>query len=107
MAKPTAVQVASFLGQGEDANVVALAEVHLPLITEMARTHTRGVGFNDNDEPNDAISAVIVTATARLVSNPTSLQSSQAGPMMARHTVFQGWTLIELSVLDGHRRKAA
>lgn len=107
MSAPTATQVAEFLGQGDNTQLLALVGVHLPLITEMARTHTRGVGFDANDEPNDAISAVIVSATARLASNPTSTQSSQAGPFMTRHTVFQGWSLIELSVLDAHRRKAA
>lgn len=106
MTAPTAQQVAEYLGQGSSDQVVALAGVHLPLITEMARTHTRGVGFADA-LPNAAISAVIVSATARIVANPDSVQSSQAGPFMERRTVFQGWTLLERSVLDAHRRRAA
>lgn len=107
MAMPQAALVAAFLGQGDDPQVIALAGVHLPLITEMARTHTRGVGFDEADEPNAAIASVIVSATARIVSNPSSHQMAQAGPMTVRHTVFVGWSLVELSVLDAHRRKAA
>lgn len=107
MAAPQASQVAAFLGKSDDEHVIALAEVHLPLITEMARTHTRGIGFDEQDEPNAAISAVIVSAASRLVSNPSSTQMEQAGPFTARHTVFQGWNLLERAVLDAHRRKAA
>lgn len=103
----TAQAVADFLGRGDDTNIVALAGNHLPLITEMARTHTRGIGFDEADLPNSAISAVIVSATARLVNNPELLQSEQIGDYSARYTTFQGWSILERAVLDAHRRKAA
>ena len=106
MSAPTAAQVAAYLGQSDNEHLVALAGVHLPLITEMARTHTRGVGFTDGI-PNEAIAAVIVSATARITSNPASKQMDQAGPFTTRYTVFQGWSLLERSVLDAHRRRAA
>ncbi|MFC5337523.1 hypothetical protein [Leucobacter denitrificans] len=106
MAAVTAADVAKFLGRGGDTSLVALAGDHLPLVTEMARMHTRGVGFDDG-EPNDAIAAVIVSATARLTNNPELLQSEQIGDYSARYTTFQGWSILERAVLDAHRRKAA
>lgn len=106
MALVTAQDVAVFLGRGDDTQVVALAGEHLPLVTEMARTYTRGVGFK-GDVPNDAIAAVITSATARLTNNPELLQTEQIGDYTARYTTFQGWSLIERQVLDAHRRRAA
>lgn len=106
MATVTAADVAVFLGRGDDNALVALAGAHLPLVTEMARTHTRGVGFV-GDIPNAAIASVITSATARLANNPELLQSEQIGDYSARYTTFQGWSIIERAVLDSHRRKAA
>ncbi|MFV0432535.1 MAG: hypothetical protein ACK5LO_00925 [Leucobacter sp.] len=106
MALVTAHDVAVFLGRGDDTKLVALADAHLPLVTEMARTYTRGVGFTDGI-PNDALAAVITSATARLANNPELLQTEQIGDYSARYTTFQGWSLIERQVLDAHRRRAA
>jgi hypothetical protein len=105
MANVTAADVAAFLGRGDDTNLVALAGVHLPLVTELARNHTRGVGFDP--DPVDAINSVITSATARLVNNPELLQSEQIGDYSARYTTFQGWSIVERAVLDSYRRKAA
>lgn len=106
MAFVTASDVAKFLGRGDDSSLVSLAGEHLPLVKEMAKTHTRGVGFSEG-VPNDAIAAVITSATARLVNNPELIQSEQIGDYSARYTVFQGWSIVERAVLDAHRRKAA
>lgn len=106
MAAVTATSVANFLGRGDDPSLVALAGEHLPLVTEMARMHTRGIGFDD-DTPNAAIASVITSATARLTNNPELLQSEQIGDYSARYTTFQGWSILERAVLDAHRRKAA
>ncbi len=106
MAEVTAADVANFLGRGDDPSLVTLAGEHLPLVTEMARTHTRGVGFTGN-VPNDAIASVITSATARLTNNPELLQSEQIGDYSARYTTFQGCSILERAVLDAHRRKAA
>lgn len=107
MAAVTASDVAKFLGRGGDSSLVSLAGDHLPLVKEMAKTHTRGVGFDALGNPNDAIAAVITSATARLVNNPELIQSEQIGDYSARYTVFQGWSILERAVLDAHRRKAA
>jgi hypothetical protein len=42
-----------------------VAELVVPLITTMARAYTRGRGFDEDDEPNAEIAAVITTASAR------------------------------------------
>ena len=108
MSAPTAADVAAYLGRGDDTQLVALAGVHLPLVTEWARTHTRGVGFDEfTDDPADPIAAVIVSATARLSANPELLQSETIGDYNARYTAFQGWSILERAVLDAYRRKAA
>lgn len=104
---PTAVDVARYLGQGDDASVVALAEAHLPVITAWVKSYTRGVGFDDHDQPDDAIAAVITAATARLTNNPDGLIMVSIDDYQARKVVFEGFNLIERSILDGYRRKAA
>lgn len=106
MAAPTAEAVAKFLGQGGDFDVVILAGEHLPLVTEMVRTYTRGKGFTGTT-PNDALSAVIVSATARLTNNPEGNVTFSIDDYQTRNTVFEGFSLIERQILDTYRRKAA
>lgn len=100
---PTAQDVADFLGQGDDQTVLALAGEHLPIITAMARAYTRGNGFDDT-EPNDEITAVITTATARLMANPDQLQYRVGN--VSFQSSFAGWTLAETFVLNRYRKKA-
>lgn len=100
---PTAQDVADFLGQGDDATVVALAGEHLPIITAMATAYTRGRGFTEG-EPNAEIAAVITTATARLMANPDQLQYRVGN--VSYQSSFQGWTLAETFVLNRFRKKA-
>lgn len=104
---PSAADVATFLDRGDDPKLVALAGQHLPLITEMVRTYTRGVGFDVFDQPNYALAAVIVSATARLTNNPEGTITFSIDDYQTRKTVFEGFSLIERSVLDAFRRKAA
>ena len=101
---PTAQDVADFLGQGDDQTVVALAGESLPIITAMARAYVRGNGFNVGGEPNDEISAVITTATARLMANPEQLQYRVGN--VSFQSGFQGWTLAETFVLNRYRKRA-
>lgn len=99
---PTAQDVADFLGQGDDETVVALAGEHLPIITAMASAYTRGNGFTAG-EPNDEISAVITTATARLMANPDQVQYKLGN--MSFQSFFNGWTLAETFVLNRYRKR--
>ena len=99
----TAQDVADFLGQGDDQTVIALAGEHLPIITAMASAYTRGVGFTAG-EPNEEISAVITTATARLMANPDQVQYKLGN--MSFQSFFNGWTLAETFVLNRYRKRS-
>lgn len=103
---PTAADVAAFLGKG-DAATLAITGQALPIITAMARSYTRDNGFTDVG-PADDIAAVIVTATARLVSNPGQLEGQhEMGPFRADFRGgFTGWTLVETFVLNRYRVRA-
>lgn len=103
MAAVTGQQVADFLGGGADSNLVTLAETHAEVITQMCRAYTRNVGFVGG-EPNDEIAAVIVTAAARLVSNPQQL-ANDVGEVSTRGG-FNGFSLIERIVLNRYRKLA-
>jgi hypothetical protein len=105
MATPTAQNVADFLGQGDDTQLVALAGEHLPIVTAMVERYVRGRGFT-NGEPDDPIAAVIVSSTARLVNNPSGTEYQATGPFQIRPGVFNGWTLPELAILHSYRARA-
>jgi hypothetical protein len=79
----------------------------LGAVSQMAQAYTRGAGWTAG-VPNADISAVILTAAARLLANPTQLLTDQTyGPSSASYrSAFQGWTLPELTTLDRYRVKA-
>lgn len=99
--------VAAFLGHGDDPTVIALARETLPIITAMARSYTRGNGFTDG-EPNEDIRAVIITATARLMTNPGQLAVDETVGSFSKSIRggFAGWTLAETFVLNRYRVRA-
>ncbi len=101
--EPEVARVARFLGQDDDADLLALIAEHLPVITAMAKAYTRGGGFTEQG-PADDIAAVITAATCRLVANPEQLRY-QAGSVSVQDS-FRGWTLTETYVLNRYRRRA-
>lgn len=103
----TGEDIAAFMGRSDDAETIALADQTIPVITAMARAYTRGQGFQDG-EPNEELAAVITTATARLVANPTQLQYKQStGPFSESfQTSFKGWILAETFILNRYRKRA-
>lgn len=104
---PTAQGVADFLGQGDDTDVVALAGSHLPIVLEAVKAYTRGGGFDETGAlPDTDVEAVIVSATARSVRNPSQDTWQRAGSFSHRPGIFDGWTLAELAILHRHRRRA-
>lgn len=100
---PNGQDVANFMGQGDNPELVALAGLHLPVIKAMAGAYTRGAGFTDAGINKD-IAAVIMTATVRLVANPEQLDI-RAGEVSVRGS-FNGWTLAESFVLNRYRKRA-
>jgi hypothetical protein len=106
---PTVADLTGLLygASGQTVDATKGAEV-LSTVTQLANAYTRGVGFTTNGVPNADISAVILTASARLYTNPTQLFGDQTyGPSSVSHrSAFQGWTVSELTTLDRYRVKA-
>ena len=100
-----AEQVLLFLGRPGDTAIEGLAEAAIPIVTTMVKAYVRGTGTGW--EPNEELEAVIVTAAARLVSNPGQLAVDQtAGPFMqSLRGGFTGWTITELAVLNRYRKR--
>lgn len=98
-------QVAAFLGKPDDAATLATAEQAIPIVTVMVKAYVRGRG---DWEPNDELEAVIVTASARMVSNPGQLPIDLTTGAFGQSIrgAFQGWTLAELFVLNRYRKRA-
>jgi hypothetical protein len=84
-----------------------LDEAVIPVITTLAKSYTRGRGF-DGNEPNAELAAVITTAAARLASNTRQLRySDTAGPFTADfRSAFDDWTVAALFVLNRYRKRA-
>lgn len=102
----TGQDVADFLGLGDDAEFVTQAGTAAVTVTAIARTYTRGQGFT-NDEPNDDVAAVILTAACRLAVNPHQNIREQIGDYQVTPSLFQGFTLAEAMVLNTYRRRTA
>ena len=103
MSAPTGADIAAFLGQSDNTELVALAEQHVLVVTAMAQAYTRDQGFTGG-EPADDIGAVITTATARLMANPEQLPTTVGS--VSVNGGFIGWTLAELLVLNRYRKRA-
>ena len=101
-----ATEVAEFLGRGNSAKTIALAEAHLPVVTAFVRAYVRGKGFV-NGEPNEDLAAVIISATARLVPNPSLNKREQVADTSITFTSLEGFTLPEQAILHLYRRRAA
>jgi len=99
-------QVLLFLGRPSDTTLEASAEQAIPVVTTMVKAYVRGTG--EGWTPNDELEAVIVTATARLITNPGGIPvDHQAGAFThSLRGAFTGWTLAELAVLNRYRRRA-
>jgi hypothetical protein len=100
-----AEQVQLFLGRPDDTMIETIAESALPIVTAMVKAYVRG---GPGWEPNEELEAVIVTATARLVTNPgqVSLDQTAGAFSQSLRGGFAGWTLAELAVLNRYRKRA-
>lgn len=104
---PTGQDVADFLGRGDDTTLVALAGEHVGIVTAMARAYTRDKGFDTTSgQPADDVAAAITTATARLTANPESVREEHIADYSATRTVWAGWNLAELFILNRYRKRA-
>ena len=101
----TGQDVADFLGEGDNAEIVALGEQHVPFVHAAVSADTRGKGFTDG-EPNEDVALVIVASAARLVTNPALARSETVGDYSVNHAGFLGWTLPERAILHRYRKTA-
>lgn len=102
-----AANVAAFLGRPGDVETIALATVHVGIVTGYVYGYTRGRGFTESGVPKPDLSGVITAATARLTSNPEQVSYYATGDYSERPAVLAGWTLPELAVLHRYRRRYA
>lgn len=102
MPAPTYNDVAALLNTTPDTNQVNAA---ISVVSALAKSYTRGVGWDDAGEPAEDIAAVILTATVRLLVNPSQLDSESMGPFAYRGG-FSGWSTAELATLNRYRIRA-
>lgn len=83
-------------------------------MTAIVRTYTRGRGFVvDPADPNEAprvaadLAAIIVTATARLLTNPPGVREATATGVASTYFNEFGFNLAEQMMLNSHRRLPA
>jgi hypothetical protein len=93
----------AWLGYGDQAH----ADAVVGLVTQAARSYTRGNGFDGEGNCTEGVYAVIITASARAFDNPEADQSKQVttGPFAQQRvqTPFTSWTPLERMILDGLR----
>ncbi|WP_431711103.1 hypothetical protein [Glutamicibacter uratoxydans] len=104
MSGELAFHVARFMGRGEDENTLNLIIEHVELVSAFVEAYTRGRGFTDG-EPNKPLEKVIISATARLVDNPSQAKRQSAGAFSVTPAVLDGFTLPELAVLHRYRKR--
>ncbi|GAB2917294.1 hypothetical protein GCM10027047_13850 [Rhodococcus aerolatus] len=104
---PTGADVLAYLGWPSAPELIAQADQHVETVKMLALAHTRGRGLVDVfGACDDAFGAVILSAAARSLSNPSHARRIEAGSYNEVGGVFSGWTLVERVVLDGLRRTA-
>lgn len=103
MAAPTSDDLAEFTGKPASSQ----SEAVIGIVSALAASYTRGQGFTAG-VPADDVRAVILSASARLLSDPTgNLRSETAGPFSKTYgNGFVGWTVAELAVLNRYRARA-
>jgi hypothetical protein len=104
VATPTSADLASFVGSAvNDDQATAV----LSVIVALASSYTRGGGFTAG-EPNDDVRAVILSASVRLLRDPSQIVAGETmGPFAITYRAgFDGWSVAELGVLNRYRVRA-
>lgn len=102
---PSSAELLKHLGWSSSPRNVDLATAHIGNVTELIWSYTRGRGFTD-DAPRQVatdLRAVIVSASARSVSNPSNAFKVVAGTVESTPGRFEGFTLAEQAVLNRYR----
>jgi hypothetical protein len=99
--------VAAYLGRTQDAAFIDQADSAAAASYEFARAYCRGRGFEDDEDVPRDLRQVIISAAARLATNPNMLRGEQAESYASSSGQDGGWAPIELSVLGLYRRRYA
>ena len=105
MSAPTYVELGALLGRTvseEQGSAV------LQVVTALAKSHTRGIGFDSEGIPAYDIAAAIFTCAARLISHPRQVGIDETkGPESARWLATPvAFSLAELTTLNRYRVRA-
>lgn len=98
-------RVAAYVGRANDPEALALADAQLPIVEAFVHGYTRGRGFKDG-RPVAPLQAVVVTAAARLVTNPEQVYQYTTADYSERPAVLNGWTIPERGILHNYRKRA-
>ena len=106
---PTGADLASFLGcSGDSAYANTACAYAVGMARGMAKSHTRGVGFEDDTQVPESLTWVIISRAGRLAMNYSQLISETRDSVSLMYgSAGQGWTLSELTALNEYRRIAA
>lgn len=109
MAAPTVADLGVFLGRTDlnDLRTYEQVTAALSIVTALAKGYTRGQGFT-GDVPADDLRAVILTAAARLFTDPSGMvEQSRQGPFSVTYSDhYGGWSTGELTILNRYRLRA-
>lgn len=95
----------------ESPEALSQAEIFAEVVSTFVWSYTRGKGFRLASEgvvvPGRGVRSVIVSATARYMSNPQQLKRESAGEQSVTYADLNGFTLAEQAVLNLYRRRTA
>lgn len=85
---PGGVQVLGLLGYDDaDGHLLAQATAAVETVTAMVSAYCRGRHLDGDGVPRDGVAEVVLTAAARLMTNPTGIPTTPAGcPSAGRST---------------------
>lgn len=97
--------LSAFTGQQLDAGQ---AEAVITIVSAHAKSYTRGRGWGTDGNPHDDVRAVILTASARLLTDTSQITSEHSmGPFSVSYRAGYGdWSTAELYVLNRYRERA-
>ncbi|HEY2299007.1 MAG TPA: hypothetical protein VGH43_14835, partial [Jatrophihabitans sp.] len=106
---PNVDRVLAYLGEDQaDPDLLTLAAARLPVVLAFVKSYTRGQGFTADGIPDDALSAVIIAAAARELNTEQGLQRQEIGTTSYYYGPNpQDFTLRELLIMNGYRRRVA
>lgn len=99
--------VARNIDAADDLDVIELATLHVQIVEGFVYGYTRGKGFSDDGVPERPLRNVIVMAASKLTYNPEQVSWFRSGEYSERPAQWQGWSLMDLAVLNQYRKRWA